>query len=107
MISTFCPAVMRPACRPLMAASPETATVAACSKLSLAGLRTSFSSRAATYSANEPRPMPNTSSPTWNLVTPTPVEVTMPATSSPGTRCFGPRNPKPRIRIRYGSPRIR
>src|SRR5690349_5789533 len=54
MIRTFCPAAMRPARRPCRAASPETATTAACSGLSPAGLRTSLSSRAAAYSANEP-----------------------------------------------------
>ena len=37
-----------------MAASPETATMAACSKLSVAGLLTSLPSRAAAYSANAP-----------------------------------------------------
>lgn len=54
MIKTVCPAAMRPTHRPLMAASPETATTAACSKLSVAGLLTSLPSRAAAYSANTP-----------------------------------------------------
>ena len=46
--------------------------------------------------------MPNTSSPSRNLVTSAPIATAVPATSSPGTRFFGPRNPKPKIRIRYG-----
>ncbi len=100
MTRTFCPAWMRPARRPWRAASPETATTAACSKLSLAGLRASLSSRAAAYSANEPRAMPNTWSPARNLVTSAPAAATAPATSSPGTGFFGPRNPKPSSRIR-------
>ena len=82
-----------------MAASPETATAAASPKLSLAGLRASLSSRAAAYSANEPRAMPNISSPGLNLVTLEPAATTVPATSSPGTGFFGPRNPKPSNRI--------
>src|SRR5438034_2884451 len=70
MMSTRCQALMRPASRrPWMAVSAETGTTAACSKLSPAGLWASLSSRAAAYSAKEPRLMPNTSSPTWNLVT--------------------------------------
>ena len=44
MTRTFCPAGCARARRPCRAASPETATAAACSKLSLAGLRTSLSS---------------------------------------------------------------
>ena len=44
--------------------------------------------------------MPNTSSPTANLVTAEPTATTVPATSSPGTRFFGRRNPNPMIRIR-------
>ena len=41
----------------------ETGTTAACSKVRLAGLRASLSSRATAYSANEPGAIPNTSSP--------------------------------------------
>ena len=100
MTSTFWPAWMRPARRLCRAASPETATAAACAKLSPAGLRTSLCSRAAAYSANEPLAMPNTSSPARNLVTSAPVATTVPATSSPGTGFFGPRSPKPSSRIR-------
>ena len=37
MTRTFCPARRRPARRPCRAASPEIATAAACSKLSLSG----------------------------------------------------------------------
>jgi hypothetical protein len=73
--------------------SPDTATAAAWAKLSAAGLRASLASRATAYSANEPRAMPNTSSPTANLVTPGPVATTVPATSRPGTRFRGARNP--------------
>src|SRR5688572_5350125 len=51
---------------------------AARSKLRLAGLTTSLSSRAAAYSANEPRAMPNTSSLTWKLVTSAPTATTVP-----------------------------
>ena len=50
-----------------------------------AGLWASLSSRAAAYSAKEPRLIPNTSSPTANLVTAEPTATTVPATSSPGT----------------------
>ena len=46
------------------AVSEETGTTAACSKVRPAGLWTSLSARAAAYSANEPRLMPKTSSPT-------------------------------------------
>ena len=49
--------------------------------------------------------MPNTSSPTANLVTAEPTATTVPATSSPGTGFFGLRNPKPMTRIRYGPAR--
>ena len=44
--------------------------------------------------------MPNTSSPTANLVTAEPTATTVPATSSPGTSFFGLRNPNPMMRIR-------
>ena len=37
--------------------------------------------------------MPNTSSPTANLVTAEPTATTVPATSRPGTGFFGPRSP--------------
>ena len=69
MISTCCPGWRRPASRrPCRAVSPETAMAAAWLKVRLAGLRASLSWRARAYSANEPWPMPNTSSPTANPV---------------------------------------
>ena len=86
---------------------PEIPTTAACSNETFAGLWASLSSRAAAYSAKEPRLIPNTSSPTANLVTAEPTATTVPATSTPGTRFFGPRNPNPMTRIRYGVPVIR
>ncbi len=82
----------------------DTGTAAACSNVRFDGLRVSLSSRAAAYSAKPPRLTPNTSSPTANLVTFAPTAVTVPATASPGTRFFGPRRPKPMMRIRYGRP---
>ena len=42
----------------------------------------------------------------FELVTSEPTATTVPATSSPGTWFFGPRNPKPMTRIRYGWPVI-
>ncbi len=57
------------------------------------------------YSANEPRLMPNTSSPAPNRVTPAPAATTVPATSSPGTGFLGARSPETR-RIRYGWPYV-
>ena len=54
---------------------------AACSKLRPAGLWASLSSRATAYSANEPRAMPKTSSPTRKRVTFGPIATTVPATS--------------------------
>ena len=107
MINTRCPAATRPAFRACNAVPPEIPTVAACSNEAFAGLWASLSSRAAAYSAKEPRLIPNTSSPTPNLVTAEPTATTVPATSMPGTRFFGPRNPNPMIRIRYGVPVIR
>ena len=95
MTSTFWPASTRPrstrACRAVPA---EIGTTAACSKERFAGLRASLSSRAAAYSANEPRDIPNTSSPTANLVTAEPTATTVPATSMPGTGFFGRAEPE-------------
>ena len=51
----------------LQGGQPETATTAAWPKVRLAGLRASLSWRAR-VSANEPWPMPNTSSPAANPV---------------------------------------
>ncbi len=85
-------------------AAKEVGTVAACSKLRLAGLGAILSSRAVAYSAKEPAAMPNTSSPGWKRVTSVPISSTRPAASMPRTRALGRRNPKPRMRSRYGRP---
>ena len=92
---------------------PAVGTAAACSKLSLAGLRASTSSGTDTYSANAPplrhwMPLtvsPNTSSPAWNRVTARPTDSTRPAMSMPGTRCLGRRTPLPISRSTCGRPR--
>ena len=78
----------------------EIGTTAACSKDRLEGLWASLSSSAAAYSANAPRDIPYTSSPTANRVTAEPTAATVPATSMPGTGFFGLRNPNPRTRRR-------
>jgi len=78
----------------------DTGTAAACSKDRFAGLMASFFSSAAAYSANDPRALPYTSSPTANRVTAEPMETTVPATSMPGTGFFGRRNPNPMTRRR-------
>jgi hypothetical protein len=68
MTSTICFRATRPwSRRPCRAGKPEMAATAACSKVRFIGLGASLSSRADTYSANEALPMPNTSSPGWNL----------------------------------------
>ena len=100
MINTCCPGCNRPAVNACRAVPPEIPTTAACSNEMFAGLWLSLSSRAAAYSAKEPRLTPNTSSPTANLVTADPIAATVPATSRPGTGFFGLRNPNPMARIR-------
>ncbi len=50
--------------------------------------------------ANEPLAIPNTSSPTAKRVTSDPTSTTRPATSSPGTGCFGLVRPNPASRTR-------
>ena len=55
----------------------------------LAGLRASLSWRARAYSANEPWPMPNTSSPTANPVTSAPAATTVPGHVQSGHRVLG------------------
>jgi hypothetical protein len=57
----------------------ETGTAAACSKVRLPGLAASFSTGATAYSASVPAPLPNTSSPGANLVTPRSTASTTPA----------------------------
>jgi hypothetical protein len=71
----------------------ETPTAAACSKLRLAGLGAIVPAFAVAYSAKVPSPMPNTSSPTLNPVTPLPTPATRPANSMPRTRALGVRTP--------------
>src|SRR6266540_5745609 len=105
--STDCPARTRALSRTAWSAvTPETGTAAACSKVSRAGLETSLSARAIAYSAKEPGATPITSSPGWNPVTFGPTASTVPATSHPRTRSFGPRNPITG-RAMYGCPVIR
>src|SRR5581483_3686117 len=79
-------------------------TTAACSKVTLSGLDTSRSARAATYSANAPRQVPNTSSPGRKVVTRAPTASTRLATSQPRSGFLGARTPKPARRIAYGVP---
>ena len=55
MINTRCPGCTRPAVRACSAVPPEIPTTAACSNEAFAGLWASLSSRAAAYSAKEPR----------------------------------------------------
>jgi hypothetical protein len=78
----------------------DTGTAAACSNDRFDGLRASLFSGAAAYSANDPRALPYTSSPTAKRVTAEPIATTVPATSMPGTGFFGRRNPKPMMRRR-------
>src|SRR6266540_2304988 len=105
--STDCPGWTRASSRTAWSAvTPETGTAAACSKVSLAGLGTSLSARAIANSAKEPGATPITSSPGWNVVTFAPTASTVPATSHPRTRSFGPPNPITG-RAMYGCPVIR
>ena len=87
------------------ATRPAIGTVAACSKVRLAGFRASSSSDAAAYSAYEPVDAPKTSSPGLNRVTALPTAATCPATSVPRTPIFGLRRPYTG-RAMYGSPLI-
>jgi hypothetical protein len=79
MISTFCPRLSSPRSRrPCRAANPEMGTAAACSWLSVAGLRARLSSGAHAYSAKDPSHQPNTSSPGRNRLTLPPTASTRP-----------------------------
>src|SRR5215212_9192253 len=90
MINTSCPDSTRPwSRRPCRAGKPEMAITAACSKVRFSGLGASLSSRAHAYSAQEPLPMPNTSSPGWKRLTFLPSASTTPATSEPMTGFLG------------------
>ena len=88
-----------------MAVVAETGTTAACSNVRLAGLRASLSARAHRVLGE------GAVRDAEHLVTDLELghvgadPTTVPATSRPGTGFFGPRNPKPMTRIRYGSPR--
>jgi hypothetical protein len=88
--STCCPGQTRPwsrtPCRPVHA---QTEMAAACSRVSRFGLRTSLSTAAQAYCANEPRATPNTSSATRSPLTVAPIDSTRPATSVPSTRLLG------------------
>ena len=68
---------------PISAVLPASGIAAACSKLRLAGLRSTTSVRAHTYSAKAPSASPYTSSPGWSVVTPGPTASTTPAKSRP------------------------
>src|SRR5512132_3803245 len=90
MITTFCPGLTPPVSRTAWrAANPEIGTAAACSKVRLAGLGASWLLGTEAYSANEPSHQPKTSSPDWACVTLLPTASMCPATSKPGTGCFG------------------
>ena len=97
MTSTRSPVRIRPASRTAWrAVSPETGSVAASSKESVAGLRTTRLSGTTASSAKDPSAVPITSSPTATAVTCDPTSATTPATSRPGTGCLGRRTPKAR-----------
>ena len=85
------------ACRAVVA---EIGRAAACSKVRPAGLGARRLARVATYSAKEPRQVPNTSSPGRRPVAPAPTASTVPATAQPGTGNLGARSPKPTTRAR-------
>jgi hypothetical protein len=74
----------------------ETATAAACSNVTLAGLGTSVFALQTASSANVPSPAPNTSSPGRSVVTSAPTDSTTPATSIPITFARGLGSPKKR-----------
>ena len=57
---------------------------AACVAVQQSGRRSSLDSRAVAYSAYDPSPIPNTSSPTLIRLTPSPIATTRPARSRPG-----------------------
>ena len=78
-------------------------TAAACSKVRLAGLRTTVPATH-TYSAKAPLLVPpNTVSPGRRSVTVAPTASTVPAKSAPGTGCLGRRSPAAG-RAMYGRP---
>ncbi len=92
--------------------NPEVGTEAACSNVTLSGLRASSSWRTHTASAKAP-PLthawvsivsPNTGSPRRNRVTLLPTDSTIPATSVPGIGFLGLASPAPMRRRTYGCP---
>ena len=92
--------------RSCSAAVADTPTAAACSKVRLAGLRTSCASGTAASSANAPAHQPKTSSPGRSRSTPVPTASTVPAISVPGMGCFGLRRPVAK-RMTNGEPDTR
>ena len=105
--STVCPgctcAMSRRACSAVI---PDVGTVAACSIVSLSGLRTSWSAGTDAYCASVPAVLqPNTSSPGWRSVTAAPTASTTPARSLPGMGWRGRRRPNA-SRTMLGTPVI-
>jgi hypothetical protein len=80
------PPVSRSAWR---AANPEMGTAAASSELRLVGFRASWLSGTEADSAKDPSHQPKTAAPGGSWVTLRPTASTRPATSKPGTGCFG------------------
>jgi hypothetical protein len=78
-------------------------TAAACSKVRLLGFSTSWPSGTDAYSAKDPLHQPKTSSPGRRRSTFLPTASIRPATSKPGTLCFGLDSPY-RMRAMYGRP---
>jgi F420-non-reducing hydrogenase iron-sulfur subunit len=89
------PGPVVPAPRAAAGGRPATGTAAASSNEMLGGFRASMASRASVYSAKEPAPFPNTSSPSLNLVTFAPTPSTVPATSDPHLGSLGFSTPEP------------
>src|SRR5664279_948765 len=79
------------------------ATPAACSKVTVAGLRTRLVPDATAYTAKVPAPDPRTSSPTRRSCTFVPTAATVPATSEPRTP-FGGLGSPVAMRAMYGIP---
>jgi len=87
----------------LQGGCPDMATPAACSKVTVAGLRTRLVPDATAYSAKVPAPDPRTSSPTRRSCTFVPAAATVPATSEPRTPFRGLGSPVA-MRAMYGIP---
>src|SRR5215218_809504 len=105
MTTTVCPGWTPPVSRSAWrAANPEIGTAAACSKVRLPGFSASWPSGTEAYSAKDPSHQPKTASPGRSWATLGPTASTRPATSKPGTGCFGLGSPY-RMRATYGRPR--